>query len=654
MLNERARADLASTQLWQAVVGLLIWVLLPLLLLAPSYIKVNMPDLSLAGLADHRGCKSAWCPRSGWLSSVSLLSTCRGPSSACDEGNFLTTQLLPATQHDATLMMGQPAAMARNKSWGGCTLFWRQDSHAVFVTAGPPSAYDENGVLTVQLDQLHDLRLLRRAAGGTAAPKGPAPAGATQVTKNASPAPQTRVTKSSTPATATTLTEKQSVGPHTRSRSQQLQHTQGGSAGGQPRQVLDATASQQLTDRQTPQGAAGPSSSQHEQRSQSAMHLVSPAGPGQAGAPQPGSGAADGQATAKQGSQAVVQEESKVKKTSKKTKETKETVVEHKEESTGAGSEHHVSEGKHHRKEESAEEHDKEESTAVSRQQQGAQPDANGLAEMHWPLGESNGGQAQPGPYQQQQKQGQASTGGHPQENGSGNAQQHHQRGGRAADNGSPEGLQATPPARNLGPPVPAGGPCHVQHLECVTCRNPLCLLRWHVCSANLTHMGLLTFFLAVPCLPVTSCKATAMARAKLGAALSRPSALAHAHFCLQAAPRCLRRGPGRSLPSSLSSASGSSRTRLVPVRRAPARALLPRRQVGPHSRWAMPVRPARRPLLSRTAASLTVRPAIAQGHEGAPWAPFSSALGRASLIDRRSCKGRLYRHKGVCHRFIQ
>ena len=360
--------------------------------------------------------------------------------------------------------MGPPAAMNCKVCLAG-----RLHSHsAASLTtcncdAGPPSAYDEDGVLTVQLDQLHDLRLLRRAAAGTSAARSPAPGGATQVTENTSSAPQTRVTKSSTPATATTLTEKQSVGPHTRSRSQQLQHTQGGNAGGQPCQVLDASASQQRTDSQTPRGAAGPSSSQHEQRSQSAMHLVSPAGPGQASVPQAGSGAADGQAAAKQGGQAVVQEASKVKKTSKKTKETKETVVEHKEESTGAGSEHHVSEGKHRRKEESAEEHAKEESTAVSRQQAGAQPDANGLAETYWPLGgqggESNGAQPQPGPPQRQQKQGQASAAGSLQENGGGGLQQQQQRGGQAAANGSPQGLQTTLPARNLGPPVPAGGP---------------------------------------------------------------------------------------------------------------------------------------------------------------------------------------------------
>ena len=334
-----------------------------------------------------------------------------------------------------------------------------------------------------------------------------------QVTEDALPAPQTRVTKSSTPATATTLTEKQSVGPHTRSRSQQLQHTQGGSAGGQPSQVLDATASQQLTDSQTPEGPAGPSSSQHEQHTQSAMHLVSPAGAGQAHAPQPGSGAADGQAAGKEGSQAVVQEESRVKKTSKKTKETRETVVEHKEESTGAGSEHHISEGKHHRKEASAEEHAREESTAVSRQQQGAQPDANGLAEMHWPLGgESNGGQAQPGPLQRQQKQGRAPAAGSSQENGCGSQQQQHQTAGQAADNGSPQRLQTTPPARNMGPPVPAGAPCREQRLECVAGKSLLC---WHVYSADLTHMVLLT----VRCLPVMSPKATALARAELGAA---------------------------------------------------------------------------------------------------------------------------------------
>ncbi len=376
---------------------------------------------------------------------------------------------------------------------GGCTLIRQQDLHDTILTAGPPSAYDEDGVLTVQLDQLHDVRVLRRAAAGTSAPKSP------EVNGKASSAPQTRVTTSSTPATATTLTEKQSVGPHTRSRSQQLQHTQGGTAGRQPRQVLDATASQQLTDSQTPQGADGPSSSQHEQRSQSAMHLVSPAGQGQAGTPQPGSGTADGQATAKQGSQAVVQEESKVKKTSKKTKETKETVVEHKEESTGAGSEHHRSEGKHHRKEASAEEHAKEESTAVSRPQQGGRPgpDANGLAEMHWPLGGqgegSNEGHAQPGPPQRQQEQGQAPAAGSPQQDGSGNSQQQQQqRGGKAAQNGSPQGLQTTPPARNLGPPVPAGGPCHVQHLENVACKSLHC---WHVCFADPKHMALLTFF---------------------------------------------------------------------------------------------------------------------------------------------------------------
>ena len=336
-----------------------------------------------------------------------------------------------------------------------------------------------------------------------------------QGTENASSAPQTRVTKRSTPATATTLTEKQSAGPHTRSRSQQLQHTQGGNSGGQPRQVLDATASQQQTDRQTPQGAAGPSSSQHEQRSQSAMHLVSPAGPGQAGAPQPGAGAADGQAAARQGSQAVVQEESKVKKTSKKTKETKETVVEHKEESTGAGSEHHVSEGRHHRKEASAEEHAKEESTAVSRQQQGAQPDANGLAEMHWPLGgtpggqggPSNGQQPQPGPLQRPQKQGQALAGGHPQQNGSGHPQQHHQRGGEPPHNGSPQGVQTTPPARNLGPPVPAGGPGPCAASGVCDMQRSSSLART-LCGPD-PH-GSIGLFLAVQCLPVMSHKGTA------------------------------------------------------------------------------------------------------------------------------------------------
>ena len=67
---------------------------------------------------------------------------------------------------------------------------------------------------------------------------------------------------------------------------------------------------------------------------------------------------------------------------------------------------------------------------------------------------------------------------------------------------------------------------------------------------------------------------------------------------------------------------------------------------MGPHSRRAMPVRAAGGALLSIMAASLTVGPATAQGHEAAPWAPFSSALERANLIDQRSFGGQSFRHK--------